>query len=246
MAALVSTVVCGAEIAQFDFGEWRVCAIQDAPTRPKASLFASVNPEEPFTQTAADYAGSVNVFIVERRNGGGRLMIDAGFGAPMGKLLETMKASGIAPESISDILVTHIHPDHVGGLRAFPNARIHIAELEYREWRRDPGRAKLARFLPSEERIALFEYGREILPGVRAIKCAGHTPGHTVFAIGKVWFVGDIVHAVDLQIAHPDFCARYDMDPAAAAASRRRALAEFRGDWFGAHITFPGRLEVGK
>ena len=239
--SLFAASAFAAEVMTFDFEGWRIYAIQDAPTRPKASLFTSVNPSEPFRQSTADYAGSVNVFIVENTANRQRLMIDAGFGAPMGRLVETMRKAGLEPDSVSDILITHIHPDHVGGLKAFPKAKIHIAGLEYREWLRDRSRAKLGRFLPEEKELRLFDYG-EVMPGVTAIKCAGHTPGHTVFRIGDIWFVGDIVHAADLQIAHPDFCAAYDMNPAEAAASRRRALSEFHGTWFGAHIPFPGRL----
>lgn len=239
--SLFAASAFGAEMKAFDFEGWRIYAIQDAPARPKASLFTSVDPAEQFRQTAADYAGSVNVFIVENKTSGQRMMIDAGFGAPMGKLAETMKKAGLEPDSVSDILITHIHPDHVGGLKAFPKAKIHIAGLEYREWLRDRSRAKLGRFLPEEKELRLFDYG-EVMPGVTAIKCAGHTPGHTVFRIGDIWFVGDIVHAVDLQIEHPDFCAAYDMDPVEAAASRRKALSEFHGTWFGAHIPFPGQV----
>lgn len=239
--SLFTVLVLGTDIKTFDFENWKVYAIQDSPTRPKADLFTSINPSEPFRQSAADYAGSINVFLVENTATRQRLMIDAGLGTPRGKLVETMKNAGLEPDSISDILITHIHPDHVGGLKAFPKAKIHIAEQEYRAWQRDRSRAKLKRFLPEEKDLELFDYG-EILPGVIAVKCAGHTPGHTVFRIGDVWFVGDIVHAADLQIEHPDFCAAYDADPSEAAVSRRRALSDFHGTWFGAHIPFPGRI----
>ncbi|MDO4571670.1 MAG: MBL fold metallo-hydrolase [Planctomycetia bacterium] len=234
-----------AEVRVFDYPECKIYAIEDAPTRPKASLFASVNPRERFVQTAEDYAGSINVFVVEFKSTSKRVMIDTGLGAPKGSLMAELRQAKIAPESISDILITHIHPDHVGGLRGFPTAKVHIAKVEYEAWEEDSSRQGLAKHLPRGKNLILFEYDTEVVPGIHAIKCAGHTPGHTVFQMGKRYFVGDVFHAVDLQVAHPSFCAEYDMAPREAAASRKKALKNFRGEWFGAHIPFPGNLRVG-
>lgn len=230
-----------AGVKVFDYPECRIYAIRDAANRFPARLFSSVDPEEKFVQTEKDYPGAVNVFIVEFKADGRRVMIDAGFGSPRGELLAEMRAAGLAPESVSDVLVTHIHPDHVGGLPDFPNAKVHVAREEYEAWARDPARKGLAKYLPDESRLDLFSYGVELFPGLTALKVPGHTPGHTVFRMKDRYFVGDLVHAAALQLAHPAFCARYDVDPPLAAASRRRALREFRGEWFGAHIPFPGR-----
>lgn len=236
---LFGVSVC-AGVKVFDYPDCRIYAVQDAANRFPASLFFSVDPGETFIQTERYYAGSVNVFIVESKADGRRIMIDAGFGSPRGRLLAEMSAANLPPESISDIFVTHIHPDHVGGLPDFPNAGIHIARDEYEAWVKDPARKNLAKYLPDEKALALFAYDTELLPGLLALKVPGHTPGHTVFRMGDRYFVGDLVHAARLQLAHPAFCARYDMDPPLAVAGRRRALREFRGEWFGAHIPFPG------
>ena len=231
----------GGKVEVFEYPECRVYAIQDAANRFPAGLFFSTDPDEGFVQTEKDYAGSVNVFVVEYKADGRRIMIDAGFGAPRGKLLEEMKKAGLAPESVTDLLVTHIHPDHVGGLPDFPKAKIHIARDEYEAWTKDRSRQGLARYLPDEKALDLFAYGAELFPGLIALKVSGHTPGHTVFRMNDRYFIGDLVHAARLQIAHPAFCARYDMEPELAVAGRRRALKEFRGEWFGAHIPFPGK-----
>ena len=236
---LGSSVRAGIEV--FDYPDCRIYAIQDAANRFPASLFASSDPGETFVQTERDYAGSVNVFIVEFKADRRRIMIDAGFGAPRGKLRAEMKKAGLSPESVSDIFVTHIHPDHVGGLPEFPNAKIHIARDEYEAWAVDPARKRLAKYLPDEKQLDLFAYGAELFPNLVAVKAPGHTPGHTVFRLKDRYFIGDLVHAAALQIAHPAFCARYDMEPQLATASRRKALKEFRGEWFGAHLPFPGR-----
>ena len=242
LAVCLSWGICvcaGVEV--FDYPDCRIYAIQDAANRFPAGLFSSSDPDEKFVQTERTYPGSVNVFIVEFKADGRRVMIDAGFGPPRGRLLAEMKKAGISPESVSDILITHIHPDHVGGLRDFPNAKVHIARDEYEAWVDDPARKNLARFLPDEKELRLFAYGAELFPGLEALKVPGHTPGHTVFRMNDRYFIGDLVHAAELQIAHPAFCARYDMDPELAVAGRRKALKEFRGEWFGSHIPFPGR-----
>ncbi len=232
-----------ADVQIFDYPDYKIYAVQDASNRFPASLFSSTDPQERFTQTAKGYPGSVNVFIVEFKDDGKRVMIDTGYGPGKGKLLTEMKKADILPESISDILITHIHPDHVGGLQSFPNAKIHIAREEYEAWEKDDSRKALAQCLPVKEALDLFEYGTEAVSGLTALKFAGHTPGHTVFQMkDDCYFVGDIVHAADLQIAHPSYCARYDMNPEASVASRRKALKELSGKWFGAHIPFPGQF----
>ena len=239
-AVLFAVSVCaGAEV--FDHPDCRIYALQDAANRFPASLFSSSDPDEKFVQTETDYEGSVNVFIVEFKEDGRRIMIDAGFGSPRGKLLAEMKKAGITPESVSDIFITHIHPDHVGGLPDFPKAKVHIARAEYEAWANDPHRRNLAKYLPDKGQLDLFAYDVRLVRDLVGIAMPGHTPGHTVFELGSRYFVGDLVHAARLQIPHPAFCARYDMDPKQATASRRLMLEVFRGTtWFGAHIPFPG------
>ena len=147
-----------AAVEVFDYPNYRVYAIQDAATRFPASLFDSIDPEEKFVQTEADYAGSINVFIVEFKSDGRRIMIDAGLGSPRGKLPTEMKKAGLAPKSISDIFITHIHIDHVGGLPDFPHAKVHIAKDEYEAWAKDPSRKSLAKYLPDKKDLVLFDY----------------------------------------------------------------------------------------
>lgn len=225
-------------------GQIRITAIQDAANRMPAGLFFDTVPDSGFKPAQKDYAASVNVFLVEKD--GKRILIDAGYPVERGKLRERLRAMKADPATIDAILITHIHPDHVGGLTAesgtplFPRAELHIAKKEYDAWKNDAARANLKRHLaPYEGRIRLFESGTPLPGGLVPELREGHTPGHAVFHLGGICFIGDTFHAIDLQVPRPTVCARFDMDPERAVASRKAVLRS--GKWlFGAHVPFPG------
>ena len=236
-----------------------IVAIQDQSMTMPGSLFRSIDPSEAF-KPADSYRASLNVFLIQDRERGTNTLIDAGYGRAESRLIGRLAELNVKPEDISAVFITHIHPDHVGGLTtpegkpAFPNAKIFIARREYEEWRKDPSRAGLARHLtPNLERLVLLKYGRELArDGITPLYYPGHTPGHTVFEMtvsrdGKtpetIWFVGDIVHAAELQIPHPEFCARFDKAPETAVKSRRKLL-ENAPRWHGAHLPFPGIVAI--
>jgi len=81
------------------------------------------------------------------------------------------------------------------------------------------------------------------VPGLYAVKAVGHTPGHCYYRQGKLRFVGDVMHAVDLQVAHPEYCASFDNDQKQAYQTRVSFLETMSKEGnivFGAHIPFPG------
>jgi glyoxylase-like metal-dependent hydrolase (beta-lactamase superfamily II) len=207
----------------------------------------------------------VNNFVFEVD--GKILMIDAGCGNTMqptlGKLPENLRAGGVAPEAITHIILTHIHPDHANGLidddgaPQYPNAEILVHEKEFDFWMGDdnpgePDRIKHNRarnklnLKPYLERTRRMRDGEERL-GCSPILAAGHTPGHTCWRIGSgrdAWFSwGDLVHLSAVQVAHPEAALTYDLDPDAAAVSRRRILDMAAADRVfvaGAHVNAPG------
>ena len=239
-------------IQKFTFQGCEIVCIQDVAIKHQQKLFSDAG-NSGFTQKAQFYESSINAFLI--RKDGKNMLVDAGNDPSRGSLRGKLQQANVRPEDVSDIFITHIHPDHVGGLiwegRAlFPNATLHIAREELEGWRRDANRAGLAKYLtPYAQRTHSFEFSESLPCGISPLKRGGHTPGHTIFKMSlasdmDAIFVGDIVHAVELQFPYPTFCARYDSAPQDAVHSRVQTL-QMKGLLFGAHFPFPGVAQGG-
>jgi glyoxylase-like metal-dependent hydrolase (beta-lactamase superfamily II) len=211
---------------------------------------------------------SINAFLVN--TGRQLVLIDTGagasFGAHGGHLADSIRAAGYRPEDIDTVLLTHIHGDHSNGLTiagraVFPNAEVVVAKGDADAWLDPANRTKvrpesvrivdeaLAAFAPYRKtgRVRTFDGPGEVVPGIRAVPVPGHTPGHTMYELtagGKtVRFVGDTVHAKDVQMAEPRITIQFDEDPAAARRQREALFADAaaRGTIVAApHTPFPG------
>lgn len=212
---------------------------------------------------------SVNAYLIQQKD---RLtLIDAGaakcFGDTLGHLLDNIKVSGISPNDIDEVIVTHMHPDHACGATnpdgtvAFVNAEFVAPKEDADYWLSESiskaaPEADRAFFEAARRTVApykaagkfrTFEKGQSPVPGIESIDEAGHSPGMTGYLIGSadkqllVW--GDVVHSHAVQFKHPQVAVVFDHDPAAAIATRMRIFkSAVQGKlWIAAaHLPFPG------
>lgn len=166
-------------------------------------------------------------------------------GATLGRLQESLSASGISPDSIDRVVISHFHGDHVNGLKtasgdlAFPNADILVPEVEWNFWMDDAEMARASTprmqdlfrnnrrvFDGIGERVSRYSDGTEIVSGIRAMATPGHTLGHTSFMLtsgGKSLFLqSDVTNHPALFVAHPGWHAMFDQVPDLAEKTRRR------------------------
>ena len=205
--------------------------------------------------------------------GGRNVLFDGGngtFGAPTaGRMLDSLKVTGVQPSQIDTVILSHFHGDHINGLRnkegqlTFPNARMLVPAPEWNWWMDDArmnaapeaarGNFQAVRrvFGPIAQTVERFEPGRELLPGIRSLPAFGHTAGHTTFIVDggsqKLMYWADTTNIAARFVRNPDWAVMFDAD-AEAARKVRRATMEMvvRENLLlaGYHLTLPaiGRL----
>lgn len=224
---------------------------------------------------AFDWA--LNVMVV--RSGERTILIDAGLGLDpdlqlprAGQLIRRLRASGIDLAEITDVVITHMHMDHIGGLlvdgvkeRLRPDLQIHIAASEVEFWKSpDFTRTNMPQGFPDALRatarhfwaeynsyVLTFEEEYEVAPGVTVRRTGGHTPGHSVVRLASggdaLTFAGDAVFAVGFD--QPNWHNGFEHDPEESARVRIELLKELAGTGemlVATHLPFPsiGRVSV--
>jgi glyoxylase-like metal-dependent hydrolase (beta-lactamase superfamily II) len=218
---------------------------------------------------------ALNAVVV--RTGGRTILIDTGIGAEFpdlpraGKLAQRLRAAGIDLASVTDVVLTHMHMDHCGGLladevrdRLRPDLRIHVAAFETKFWGGRPDFSRVSmppgfpdalrrtakRFLNEyDNQLRPFEKEHEVAPGVLVQRTGGHTPGHCVVRLAsggdRLMFAGDAVFQVGFE--HPDWYNGFEHDPEEAARVRvvlLRELAANRESLVATHLSFPSVCHV--
>lgn len=206
------------------------------------------------------------------RSGERTILVDAGLGSDpdlnlprAGQLVHRLEAAGIDLASVTDVVLTHMHMDHVGGLlvegvkeRLRPDLRIHVAAAEVKFWEAPdfthvampPGfpdalRSAARRFANEyHNQLRLFDEEHEVAPGVIVRRTGGHTPGHSVVRLAsggdRLTFAGDAVFTVGFE--HPDWYNGFEHDPEEAARVRIALLKELAGTGellVATHLPFP-------
>jgi glyoxylase-like metal-dependent hydrolase (beta-lactamase superfamily II) len=251
-------------------GAFEVTTLLDGDLELELKLFSG-NAAEMEKLSAQSYQPSpprahVSAFAV---NTGEKLyLVDTGTGALMGSSLgrvaENLVLGGINPDQVDAILLTHLHPDHCGGMvmengqPTYKNAEVFVAGADAKFWlsmevaEKAPAEMKpffqmaVASIKPYAHRLKPLPASGEIAAGVSAVPLPGHSAGHTgyMFASGKeqllIW--GDIVHNAALQFPRPEWTLAFDTDQPLAAASRKRAFDMAAADRIlvaGAHLPYP-------
>lgn len=212
---------------------------------------------------------SINAFLIDL--GSRQVLVDTGAGSLFGpgqggKLLGSLQAAGYAPEDIDDILLTHIHADHSGGLsrdgqRLFPQATVHVGKADL-DFFLDPAHQGGVEgydkryFVGALDNVGPYVKANKVhaltgetplFPGLKALPAPGHTPGHFFYLLESqgetVEFIGDTVHAASVQFPKPAITIEFDVSEKDAAAQRAKlfaAAARSRILIAAPHLPYPG------
>jgi len=277
---MLGTALCtNAAIYSFKIGEFNAVSISDGQVAfPPYPTYAPNATKEAVEQSLREnfmpvdlYTLNLNALFVD--TGRDKVLIDTGagkeLGTQLGHLVNNLKAAGIQPEQIDTVVISHGHPDHIGGLVSedrllrFPNAQHFIAEAEWNFWtdeqinfggmRIDDNFKKVfinaarTHLLPLTKQVTLFTPGCEIVPGIHTVTAPGHTPGHCAILVSsgnaQLLHAADTFHSQAFDLDNPDWATAFDLEPDRAYKTRLRILDQAVVDrtlLMAYHMPFPG------
>jgi glyoxylase-like metal-dependent hydrolase (beta-lactamase superfamily II) len=260
---------------RFQLGQFEITALYDGAIELDTKLLKNVGTTDLNRFLSRMFVGNpkmqtaVNAYLIN--TGDHLVLVDAGaaklFGPSLGFVPQNMKAAGYDPAQVDTVVITHLHPDHLGGLNdegghpLFPKACIWVSQADNDFWLSQQiadsspsamqpffkmARDSAAPYLASGQ-WKTFSEGSLLVPGVQAVKANGHTPGHTAYAVEsggqKLLIWGDLVHAHAVQFARPGVSIEFDIDQKQAIATRlgiMKTVAANKSLVAGMHLPFPG------
>lgn len=234
-------------------GDFLVSALSDGTMSASLDLLSGIETAEAAAiqdnaQIAEPGNIHINGYLIQGR--GRTILVDAGAGGLNnigGQLRESLAAAAISPDDVDTVLLTHAHPDHIGGLLdaegqpVFQQAELYLHPLEAAYWQDDEQRKRanergqrnvtlVRRTVDAYARKLQLTGKGEVTEGILPVWLPGHTPGHTGFRIdskGKCLLIwGDIVHYPHIQTARPEVSIVFDCDPVQARETREKILAQ--------------------
>jgi glyoxylase-like metal-dependent hydrolase (beta-lactamase superfamily II) len=263
----------------FSVGEIQCTAISDGTFAYPAGWFFSNVPQDQLEDSLRDHKLPLNQVLSSYtclllKTGKHKVLVDTGaddLAPTTGDLLKNLKAEGVTPEEITTVVLTHAHPDHIGGVLdanskpAFPNARYVMSRKEWDFWTSGPDLRNTGmddhmkellvtcarkNLPPLKECIELLDGEKEVVPGIHAIPAPGHTPGHIALMVSSA--NAQLLHIADavlhpMHLEYPTWRNIFDLNESDAASTRQRLLNRAAADHASVlafHFPFPGLGQV--
>jgi len=251
LAAPLSTLLPQRSIAEIAIGQGSLVTVSDGSLTLPGSFIFEPMPKPALAPILAEHGISADSLTPDcnlalYRDGARNVLFDVGSGPDFmptaGKIVDSLDAIGLAPEDITHVVFTHAHPDHIWGLLddfddpLFYEASYFMGRAEWDYWwnpetvntigdaRQSFAVGAKRRLEVIEDQVTFFDDGEEVLPGIAAVACYGHTPGHMGFEVrqggGAALILGDAIGNHHVAFQKPDWLSGSDQDPETAAATR--------------------------
>ncbi|MEM8540581.1 MAG: MBL fold metallo-hydrolase [Pseudomonadota bacterium] len=254
-----------APFAHFKVGDFVVTTLlagANPSEEPQKTFAMNASPEDFAAASTANFISTekyVTYFTPTIVNTGADVVLfDTGLpgGDNAPNVVAAMASAGYAPEDVTVVVITHMHPDHIGGLMnvgnpTFPNAKYFTGSAEYNFWSNMDAGNRVGDMVaglvtPLADKMTFLEDGGSPASGITAITAFGHTPGHMTYMVEsggqQLLLAADFANHYVWSLAYPDWEVRFDGDKAAAAATRKRVLGMLAADkipFIGYHMPFP-------